>query len=660
VVRARSLPDLFKELAPHLLSLTACDFLKFSLHDPGQNCMVTYYWKKSQESGQLDAFPVDECVSGWVWTQQQEAIIPDVEKEKRFPRCMQELRQLGVRSYCVLPLTTTTNRFGALGLGRNTSQVVDSEDLEFFGRVAFVVALALENQEAHRAAEEQRERLQGLVTIGRELSSTLDLECLTMNILENLRGVVQHDHAALMLLEEEGTSLRRYATDLSSWEAYRVQGDRVPLKKALSAQAIQTGKVVFWSGQDLSKLGTPIGDALSASGIQTFVNLPLLAAGQTWGSLNVGSTKKDAFSPTDAEYLQQVANLIAAAVRNARAYREVAQLRDRLAGEKRYLESEIRSEMRWDEIVGKSPALKRVLDYASIVATTDSTVLITGETGTGKERVARAIHSMSRRKDRGFIKLNCAAIPTGLLESELFGHEKGAFTGAVSQKIGRLELADKGTLFLDEIGEIALELQPKLLRVLQDQEFERLGGTRTIRVDARLIAATNRDLTRAVEEKQFRSDLFYRLHVFPLHIPALRDRHEDIPMLVRHFVEKSSARLGRRIESIPEEAMSAMLKWNWPGNIRELENFIERSVILSEGAVLRAPLAELRQEIARQRSSSEGTLEDREREHIIDVLRHTRGVLSGARGAAARLGLKRTTLQYKLQKLGISRIEYLD
>ncbi len=463
-----------------------------------------------------------------------------------------------------------------------------------------------------------------------------------------------------MLLEEDGKVLRRYATDLRSWEAYRAQGDHVPFNQALSARAIETRSVVFWSAQDLTSLGTPIGSALSASGIQSFINVPLLAAGQVWGSLNLGSMQKDAFSASDVEYLQQVANLIAAAIRNACAYREVAQLRDRLAGEKRYLEGEIRSEMRWDEIVGSSPALKRVLDYAAIVAATDSTVLITGETGTGKERVARAIHSMSRRRDRSFIKLNCAAIPTGLLESELFGHEKGAFTGAVSQKIGRLELADKGTLFLDEIGEIALELQPKLLRVLQDQEFERLGGARTIRVDARLIAATNRDLARAVEEKQFRSDLFYRLHVFPLHLPALRDRREDIPGLVRHFVEKSAARLGRRIESVPDEALAAMLQWSWPGNIRELENFIERSVILSDDAVLRAPLAELRQEIARQRTGSDGTLQDLEREHIIEVLRQTRGVLSGPRGAASRLGLKRTTLQYKLQKLGISRIEYLD
>jgi formate hydrogenlyase transcriptional activator len=573
---------------------------------------------------------------------------------------MQELRKHGIRSYTVVPVSSADRRFGALGLGKSVPEVVDSVDLEFFHRVAFMVSVALENQQAHRVDKEQRERLQGLVKIARDLTSTLELENLTTNILSSLRGITHYDHAALMLLEEDGKMLRRYAMDSPPWEAYRIQNDCIPLKQALSARAIETRSVVYWNAEELGRQQTSLASALLGSGIQSLINVPLLVEGKALGSLNLGSMQKDAFSARDAEYMQQVANLIAAAVRNANAYREVAQLKDRLAGEKRYLENEIRSEKGWDEIVGSSPALKRVLDYASIVATTDSTVLITGETGTGKERVARAIHGMSRRKDRSFIKLNCAAIPTGLLESELFGHEKGAFTGAVSQKVGRLELADKGTLFLDEIGDIALELQPKLLRVLQDQEFERLGGTRTIRVDTRLIAATNRDLARAVEEKQFRSDLFYRLHVFPLHLPALRDRREDIPMLVNHFVKKSGARLGRRIESVPEEALAAMRQWSWPGNIRELENFIERSVILSEGNVLRSPLAELRQEIARQRTGSEGTLQDREREHIIEVLRQTRGALSGPRGAASRLGLKRTTLQYKLQKLGISRTEYLD
>ena len=341
-------------------------------------------------------------------------------------------------------------------------------------------------------------------------------------------------------------------------------------------------------------------------------------------------------------------------------YGEIAELKDRLVQEKHYLEHEIRSANRTEDIVGASPALKRVMDYAAIVADTDSTVLITGETGTGKERIARIIHSMSRRKDRSFIKVNCAAIPTGLLESELFGHEKGAFTGAVSKKIGRLELADKGTLLLDEVGEIPLELQPKLLRVLQDQEFERLGGTKTIRVDVRLIAATNRDLVQAIEEKEFRGDLFYRLHVFPLHLPALRERREDIPMLVRHFVEKCAMRLHKRVDIIPDDVIEAMMNWKWPGNIRELENFIERSVILTEGNRLTPPLGELREENDRPLSESDVTLRDKERQHIIDVLRQTRGVLSGPSGAAERLGVKRTTLQYKMQRLGISRTDYLN
>jgi formate hydrogenlyase transcriptional activator len=642
------------------LSLTRCEFLKFSLHDPLQNCMITHYWQKDSESAEFGAFAVEECVSGWVWSHQEAVAIADVERETRFPASMPVLRKHGVRSYRMLPLSTSCHRFGALGLGKSVPEVGDLEGGEFLSRVASVVVLALENQQSRRTAEEQSQRLESLVTIGRELTSTLDMESLVTNILSGLRVVTGHDHAALMLLEDEGAILRRYAMDSPPWEAYSTQNDRLPVDDALSRRAIEERNVTLWSGEEMAGVKTPLAQTLHASGIQSLCNVPLLVDGDVLGTLNLGSVHKNAFHPRDVAYLQQVANLIAAALRNASVHREMAQLKDRLASEKRYLESEIHGETRWDEIIGKSVALKRVLDHSSIVADTDSTVLITGETGTGKERVARAIHSMSRRQDRSFIKLNCAAIPTGLLESELFGHEKGAFTGAVSQKIGRLELADKGTLFLDEIGEIPLEVQPKLLRVLQDQEFERLGGTRTIRVDVRLIAATNRDLVRAIEEKQFRSDLFYRLHVFPLHLPALRERPEDIPLLVRHFVEKSAAHLKRHIESIPDEAIEAMLKWNWPGNIRELENLIERSVILSEGNTLRVPLAELRQEGPRERNHFAGTLQERERDHIIAILRQTRGVLSGPGGAAARLGLKRTTLQYKMQKLGISRTQYLD
>ena len=322
------------------------------------------------------------------------------------------------------------------------------------------------------------------------------------------------------------------------------------------------------------------------------------------------------------------------------------------------MEDEIRSELNFEEIVGESATLKQVLDQARTVAPSDATVLILGETGTGKELIARAIHRMSSRKNASFVKLNCAAIPAGLLESELFGHEKGAFTGAVSQKMGRLELADKGTLFLDEVGELPLEAQPKLLRVLQDQEFERLGSTRTIRVDIRLIAATNRDLAKSVAGRQFRSDLYYRLNVFPIRMPELRERKEDIPLLVRYLVQKFARRMNKHIETIPAETMNALASWEWPGNVRELENFIERSVILSKGPILRVPLVELN--LATEDAHSDSTLESLQRENIIRVLRETGGVLGGPRGAAARLGLKRTTLQYKMQKLGIAREEYAN
>ena len=322
------------------------------------------------------------------------------------------------------------------------------------------------------------------------------------------------------------------------------------------------------------------------------------------------------------------------------------------------MEDEIRSELNFEEIVGESATLKQVLDKARTVAPSDATVLILGETGTGKELIARAIHRLSSRKNASFVKLNCAAIPAGLLESELFGHEKGAFTGAVSQKMGRLELADKGTLFLDEVGELPLEVQPKLLRVLQDHEFERLGSTRTIRVDIRLIAATNRDLAKSVAGRQFRSDLYYRLNVFPIRMPELRERKEDIPLLVRYLVQKFARRMNKQIETIPAETMNALASWEWPGNVRELENFIERSVILSKGPTLRVPLVELN--LAAEDAHSDSTLESLQRENIIRVLRETGGVLGGPRGAAARLGLKRTTLQYKMQKLGIAREEYAN
>jgi formate hydrogenlyase transcriptional activator len=376
------------------------------------------------------------------------------------------------------------------------------------------------------------------------------------------------------------------------------------------------------------------------------------------GVLVLGSTRPHAFRSEDAELIHQVATQLAVAIECHRTAAEIEQLKQRLGEERSYLEGESRAAGQFPEIVGDGDALKKILDQVATVATSEATVLILGETGTGKELVAHAIHRMSRHKDGPFIKVNCAAIPTGLLESELFGHEKGAFTGAVSRKIGRMELADGGTLFLDEVGEIPPELQPKLLRVLQDQEFERLGSTHTVKVKVRVVAATNRNLAESIAHGEFRSDLFYRLNVFPVRVPSLRERREDSPLLIRHFVHKFARRMDRYVETIPRETMKALIQWDWPGNVRELENLMERSVILSEGNALRVPLAELQSKSRLPGEGNDRTLDTAERQHIVRVLRETRGVLSGPEGAARRLGLKRTTLQSKMRRLGITRRDF--
>lgn len=373
------------------------------------------------------------------------------------------------------------------------------------------------------------------------------------------------------------------------------------------------------------------------------------------GVLQLTSRKEHSFSEQDLELLGQVANQIAITLNNALQYQLVSETKERLAEQMLYLEDEIRVEHNFEDIVGNSPKLKAALENVQIVAPVDSSVLILGETGTGKELVARAIHDRSSRRGQPFVKVNCAAIPSGLLERELFGHEKGAFTGAIAQKMGRFELAHKGTLFLDEVGDIPLELQPKLLRVLQEQEFERLGSNRTQSVDVRLVAATNCNLTEMVAEKKFRSDLYYRLSVFPIAVPPLRERREDVPLLVRHFANKYSRRMGKQIESIPKEAINALRRYASPGNIRELQNLMERAVLLSSGPTLRVPMAEILADSEGSRACDGNALEQAERELILKALHETNWVVGGSRGAATRLGLSRTTLAYKMQKLGISR-----
>jgi formate hydrogenlyase transcriptional activator len=511
-------------------------------------------------------------------------------------------------------------------------------------------------EESLRGASEnlrqEKKRQHVMIEVSRALATKWDAQQTFPKVSAYLRRVLHQEYAALAVHDEKSGQLVRQAIDFPLRKG-KAADHAITAMKDPGGKALLERESLIFTKDEMQSFGTT--DHLLAEGLQSLCCVPLLRPKGPLGVLVLGSTRADAFKTDDFTLLNQIAAQLAIALENARAAQEVRQLRNQLQQETRYLQGEPRTQLHFEGIIGESPAIKQVLDQVAVVGASDATVLLLGETGTGKGLIAQAIHRTSTRKARRFVTLNCAAIPTGLLESELFGHEKGAFTGAVSQKVGRLELADGGTLFLDEIGEIPLEVQPKLLRVLQDHEFERLGGTRTIKVDLRLIAATNRDLVRSVSEKQFRSDLFYRLNVFPIRIPSLRERRDDIPLLVRYFVRHFAGALDRRIETIPTETMDALVRWHWPGNVRELENFIERSVILTDGTALRAPLAEFQ---AERSGADEPSLERTEREHIIRVLRETGGIISGPTGAAERLGLKRTTLQSKMQRLGITRADY--
>ena len=427
----------------------------------------------------------------------------------------------------------------------------------------------------------------------------------------------------------------------------------------VSGLTFTTGEPVYIWPLDSGRFPSSVTKGFIDRGLKTLYAVPLIVHGRVLGVMSISSVRDDAFTQHDQELFQQVARQVALASANAIAVRDLEALKEKLAQEKLYLEDEIRSELNFEEIVGQSAALRQVLKLVETVAASDSTVLLLGETGTGKELIARAVHDHSRRKARTFVKMNCAAIPTGLLESELFGHERGAFTGAIAQKTGRLELADQGTLFLDEVGDIPTEIQPKLLRALQEREFERLGSTHTKKVNVRLVAATNRDLEKMTETREFRSDLYYRLNVFPIRIPPLRERPEDIPLLVRYFAEKFGRQMQKRIESIPADTMAKLQRWHWPGNVRELENLIERAVILTTGSALQVPLPDEKASPMLISPTPQISHSDAdERELIIKTLRDTRGVLAGPNGAASRLGLKRTTLQYKIKKLGITQSQW--
>ena len=585
----------------------------------------------------------------------------------RFPG-VQKALDAGLACWCIAAMKSPSRLVGVLYLGSRRDNAFTDQDLDLLKQVAAVLALFVENAQSHEALRRQKERLQMLFEISRTLISSLDPQKLFREISNCIRRVIAQDYADLALYDEAAGVLRIRALDFPAALGLITAETALKIEESPAGIAFHHQETTCFTSLDLRQIGSEFTKNLLAEGIHSICCFPLIRQGRILGTLDIASRKENAFSVAEIDLLKQVAPQVAAAVDNARSFSEIASLKDKLAKEKVYLEQEIREVLDFEDIVGQSPSLTRILEQVRTVAPSDASVLILGETGTGKELVARALHRMSSRHGGNFVKLNCAAIPTGLLESELFGHEKGAFTGAISQKIGRLELADKGTLFLDEVGEIPLELQPKLLRVLQDHEFERLGGTRTIRVNVRLLAATNRDLSQAVADREFRGDLYYRLHVFPVRMPALRDRPGDIPILARYFVQKFAGRMNKQIKSIPGEALQALEKWHWPGNIRELENLMERSVILTEGEVLRVPVSEL---CAVTESSPltelhpikpgigalRGTLEELERQYILQVLRKAGGVIAGSRGAAALLGMKRTTLQSKMQRLGITREE---
>ena len=651
---------MFRELSTRLHSVIHFDFLNLILHDPARNTMRLHILETptsaSREMPQLD-LPPEESPSGWVFLHQEKLVISDIDRETRWPRVLDVLRERGIKSCCWLPLTTAQHRLGAMGFGYLDSNEDIQRQLELMEQVAAQVAVAVDNSLNYETAQKyqeqlarERDRLQVLLEITDALVSELSSRELFASISASLRRIVHHEFASLALHNPGDNHLIFRELDVPQEVAPDVLS--IPIEGSPSGEAFTTRRPVVASAKDLERYPARAPRRLRDLGVRTLCCLPLITRNRVLGTLNVSSVRDDAFAPADVDFMSQVAGQAAIAIENSLAFREIAELRDRLTKEKLYLEDEIRTEQNFGEVIGDSTAFRRVLQKVETVAPTDATVLILGETGTGKELIARAIHDCSGRRDRTFVKLNCAAIPTGLLESELFGHEKGAFTGAIAQKAGRFELAHKGTLFLDEIGDIPLELQPKLLRALQEQEFERLGSTRTIKVDVRLVAATNRDLTQMIAERQFRSDLYYRLNVFPLSIPPLRERTEDIPTLVRYFAQKYSRRMNRAIETIAAESMEALVRYAWPGNVRELENLIERAVILSRGSVLKIPLSELQ---GTPESPSSSTLADAERDHIRRILDQTNWRVGGPNGAAARLGMKRTTLQSKMKKLAISR-----
>jgi formate hydrogenlyase transcriptional activator len=588
-------------------------------------------------------------------------VISPLDSETEFRGIGQFFREYGNESLCILPLNTALRRLGVLCFARKSQDSFARSEVDLLALVADYVALAIDDclnfshSEAVRfELENERKKLKLVLDLNNSVVSNLEPREVLRAVSPSIRKTMGLDGVALILPDATNRQLQLHALDFPN--GIPQQDISISLDGSVAGKVFRSGKPWIGDIEEISRSGFDSWGG-SANSVRTICMLPLIRCNSSLGVLCLMRLEKNAFTAADVEFLSQIAGQVAIAIDNAFAYRRITELSDQLNQEKLYLEDEIRSELNFEEIIGNSAALSRVLRQVEAVAPTGSTVLIQGETGSGKELIARAVHNLSQRRKHSFVKLNCAAIPTGLLESELFGHEKGAFTGAIAQRIGRFELASQGTIFLDEISEIPVDLQPKLLRVLQEREYERLGSSRTLRTDARLIAATNRNLSAMVEEQKFRSDLFYRLNVFPIYVPPLRERKEDIPFLVRHFAQHFARNMTKEIDTISAETMNALSNYSWPGNIRELQNVIERAVILTKGPVLKVSLADLKSKSQDTNGYANGatTLEEVERKHILSILEQTNWVFAGPNGAAAKLGMKRPTLQFRMQKLGISR-----
>ena len=634
--------------------------------------------------------PVEELPAWHVYDSQDTLLINDWKADERFPRLKELVAKtdIDIGSVVRVPLMTPHQRLGTLGIASRPGTTYSADDIGFLRLIARVVALAIEDrlnltkeQEARAELQRQNDRLQLLLNVTNRITSNLGLRELLRAVSANIREVMHGDVVAISLPDAAPGQFRVFAMDFPHGKGF-AREELLVMQPAKDLLDSMKPVVVDW--RESEGFPSETYAIAAAEGVKLSCIIPLVNHGRVLGRLSISRRTETSFTPDEVEFLSQISGQIAIAVENALAYREISELKDKLAQEKLYLEEEIRSEMNFEQIIGNSSALKHVLQLVETVAPSDSTVLLLGETGTGKELIARAIHDRSQRKDRTLVKLNCAAIPTGLLESELFGHEKGAFTGAISQKIGRLELANQGTLFLDEVGDIPAEIQPKLLRALQEREFERLGSTHTRKVNVRLVAATNRDLEKMIAAREFRQDLFYRLNVFPIRVPPLRERREDIPLLVSYFVQRLAKQMQKKIEAIPTAVMKGLTAWEWPGNIRELENFIERAVILTRGKSLEAPLAELRklnrdepthpaaqqthEDIARIVKETINALSNKksvpdehvkqQRDEIVRALTESKGRVGGADGAAARMGMNRTTLLSRMKKLGIDPKQY--